>query len=310
MTNRLVETTAVKAGKGKVWRSRLISAGTGSSAHYPADVLKEYGPSTFTKGTQVFFDHPTENEELERGGGRSIKDFAGVLMEDAEWVEAESALYAPVKYTDSALPLVENHHEDIALSIDVRKFELAEAEIDNRPVVSKMFAHPLNNVAIVPRGGRDGKIVSLIESFRDSNANADTIGHNDDPSERNPMTPEEIKALKEAIVADVIAAVVPALTEALKPAPAGDDEKTEGIDLAAVVESATDAGLPKIARTRIVEALKANPTATQADADKLVTDEKTYLDSLTESVKTDVEGRLRESGTGTNTDLRIGAWGN
>lgn len=306
MTNRLVETTAVKRGKGNIWRSRLISAGTGSSAHYPADVLKEYGPTTFTKGTQVFFDHPTENEELERGGGRSIKDFAGVLMEDAEWVEEETALYAPVKYSDNALSLVENHHDDIALSIDVRKFELAEAEIDNRPVVAKMFAHPLNNVAIVPRGGRDGKIVSLIESFRDSNPITDTIGHNDDPSERNPMTPEEIKALSEAIVA----ALTPALTEALKPAPAGDEVKTEGIDLAAVVESATDAGLPKVARVRIVETLKANPNATPADAEKLVADEKTYLDSLTESVKSDVEGRLRESGTSGTTDLRIGAWDN
>lgn len=306
MTIRLVETAGLKKGKGNVWRSRLISAGTGSSAHYPADVLKEYGPSTFTKGTQVFLDHPTENEELERGGGRSIKDFAGVLVEDAVWVDEEQALYAPVKYTEASLPLVENHHEDIALSIDVRKFELAESEIDNKPVVAKMFAHPLNNVAIVPRGGRDGKIVSLIESYRDSISNTDTIGSNKDHTERTPMTPEEIKALSEAIVV----ALTPALTEALKPAPV-ETKETEGIDLAAVVESATDAGLPKVARTRIVEALKAKPDATDADATALIESEKAYVNSLTESVTTEVEGRLRESGNGTGTtDLRIGAWGN
>jgi hypothetical protein len=303
MRNRLVETTGVKKGKGNVWRSRLISAGTGSSAHYPADVLKEYGPAALAKGTQIFLDHPTENEELERGGGRSIKDYAGVIMADPEWVEEEQALYAPIKYIDNVVPLVEGAFEDIALSIDVRKFELSEAEVDGKPVVSKMFAHPLNNVAIVPRGGRDGKIVSLIESYRDSNANPDTISANTESLERNPMTPEEIKALSEAIVA----ALTPALKEALTPAPAGDDEKTEGIDLAAVVESATDAGLPKVARTRIVEALKANPTATQADATALIEAEKTYVDGLKESVTAEVTGTLRES-AGTTTDLKIGAW--
>lgn len=305
MTKRLVETTAVKQGRGNVWRSRLISAGTGSSAHYPADVLKEYGPIALPKGTQIFLDHPTENEELERGGGRSIKDYAGVLMEDSQWVEEEQALYAPVKYIDSVVPLVEGAYQDIALSIDVRKFELADGEIDGKPVVAKMHAHPLNNVAIVPRGGRDGKIVSLIESYRDTIANADTIGSNTEHFERTPMTPEEIKALSEAIVA----ALTPALTEALKPAPV-EIEKTEDIDLAAVVESATDAGLPKAARVRIVETLKANPAATQEDATKLVESEKEYVDSLKESVTTEVEGRLRESGAGTgSTDLRIGAWG-
>lgn len=303
MTNRLVETTAVKKGKGNTWRSRLISAGTGSSAHYPADVLKEYGPSALPKGTQIFLDHPTENEELERGGGRSIKDYAGVVMADPEWVEDEQALYAPIKYIDSVVPLVEGAFEDIALSIDVRKFELSESEIDGKPVVAKMFAHPLNNVAIVPRGGRDGKIVSLIESYRDSNANPDTISGNTEPLERNPMTPEEIKALSEAIVL----ALTPALKEALTPAPVDDPKDEATIDLAAVVESATDAGLPKVARTRIVEALKANPTATDADATALIESEKTYLDSLKESVTAEVTGTLRES-AGTTTDLKIGAW--
>lgn len=300
MTIRLTESTALAKGKGNIWRVRLISEGQGSSAFYPGDVLKEYGPTTFVKGTQFFLDHPTENEEYERGGARSIKDYAGALLEDAEWVEEERALYAPVKFIDPIVPLVESAFEDIAVSIDVRRFELTEGN-NGEPVVAKMFAHPLNNIAIVPRGGRDGKIVSLIESYRDkAGSNTDTIGGNTEPSERNTMTPEDIKALSEAIVA----ALTPALTEALKPAPV--EEKTEAIDLAAVVESAADAGLPKAARVRIVEALKADPSKTTADATALIETEKAYVESLKESVTAEVTGRLRESGS--DTDFTIGAW--
>lgn len=308
MTTRLTESTALTKGKGNTWRVRLISEGQGTSAFYPGDVLKEFGPTTFVKGTQFFLDHPTENEEYERGGARSIKDYAGSLLEDAEWVEAERALYAPVKFIDPIVPLVESAFEDIAVSIDVRRFELTEGD-NGEPVVAKMYPHPLNNVAIVPRGGRDGKIVSLIESYRDKAGGiTDTINTNTETSERNTMTPEEIKALSESLSASLVAALTPALTEALKPAPVEDTkDKTEGIDLAAVVESAADAGLPKAARVRIVEALKADPSKTEDDAKALIESEKTYIESLRESVTTEVTGRLRESGASTD-DFKIGAW--
>lgn len=307
MTTRLTESTALAKGKGNVWRCRLISEGQGSSAFYPGDVLKEFGPTTFPKGTQLFLDHPTEEEEYSRGGARSIKDYAGALVEDAEWVEAERALYAPIKFIDPVMPLVESSAEDIALSIDVRRFELTEGE-NGQPVVAKMFPSPLNNVAIVPRGGRDGKIVSLIESYREAvSGDTDTINPNKETSERNTMTPEEIKALSEALSTQLVAALTPALTEALKPAPVEKDEKTEALDLAAVTESAVEAGLPAAARKRIVEALKADPAKTADDAKALIESEKTYIESLRESVTTEVTGRLRESGSG-DEDFTIGAW--
>src|SRR5690625_6762834 len=83
--DKLIESAKLGAKKdGRTWRCRLISAGQGSSAYYPAEALAEYGPKALPKGTHIYLNHPTESEVWERGGVRDIRDFAGVLMEDAD----------------------------------------------------------------------------------------------------------------------------------------------------------------------------------------------------------------------------------
>lgn len=298
MTVRLIEKADLAAPKGNRWNCRLMSAGQGSSAFYPAEVLKEYGPTTFLKGTQVFFDHPTEDEDYARGGSRSIKDYAGVLEEDATWNDEDEGLYAPIKFAPNALPLVESSFNDIALSIDVRNFELRESA-DHPKEVAKMAYHPLNNVAIVPRGGRDGKIVSLIESFRESSPESGG-------TERKNMTPEEIKALTENLIKGLVEGLTPALTEALKPAPVEPVEpKTEEVDVVAVVEAAHEAGLTKAGRLRVVEGAKAGK-----DATALIEAEKAELtEILAEAQKeTAPTGRLKESSAGSTDDFTVGGW--
>lgn len=272
---RLVESVKIDAkGKGRVWWCRLISEGQGSSAFYPGEILAEYGPKALPKGTHVYFNHPTETESWERNGSRDIRDYAGVLQEDPVYKEDEKALYAPVKFTSEALPLVEDAYEDIALSIDIRKFELEEDENANG-VVKSLGYSPLNNVGIVPRGGRDGKIISLVESYREMQ------------TERKPMTEEEIKALAESIVS----AIVPALTEALTPEPVED--KPESVDLAGVLEEAYEAGLPKGARRRVAQAAEAGE-----DYKALIEAEKADLDdikgSLQESMQGDYQGGVTD----------------
>ena len=42
---------------------KLIAPGKGSSAFYPAEVLKRDGPKTFTKGTHIYINHATSAEE-------------------------------------------------------------------------------------------------------------------------------------------------------------------------------------------------------------------------------------------------------
>src|SRR5699024_9273531 len=123
--DKLIESTQLGTKKdGRTWRCRLISAGQGSSAYYPAEALEEYGAKALPKGTHIYLNHPTETEEWERGGARDIRDYAGVLLEDAQY--ENEALYANVKFNKEIAELVEDAYEDIALSIDIRKFELTE----------------------------------------------------------------------------------------------------------------------------------------------------------------------------------------
>ena len=77
----------------------LIKPGKGSSAFYPAEVLKRDGPKVFKAGTPMRIDHPTRAEEAARPEG-SVKDWGAVLEADAFWDnngKAGAALYGRVK---------------------------------------------------------------------------------------------------------------------------------------------------------------------------------------------------------------------
>src|SRR4249920_1904662 len=83
---------AAKSGRLNV---QIISPGWGSSGYYSPDVLEQAAKDrVFGQGTQVFLDHPTPTEQEERPN-RSVKDLAGVLLEDAKW--NGSALVASVR---------------------------------------------------------------------------------------------------------------------------------------------------------------------------------------------------------------------
>lgn len=257
--DKLIESTQLGSKKDKrTWRCRLISAGQGSSAYYPAETLEEYGAKALPQGTHIYLNHPTESEEWERGGARDIRDFAGVLLEDPVYDPEEQALYGNVRFNSSAAELIEEAFEDIALSIDIRKFELTEND-EGIPVAEKLHYSPLNNVAVVPRGGRDGKIISLVESYREKI----------DKPERNPMTEAEIKALAESIVSTL----VPALKEALTPE--APKEVEPEIDLVGVLEEAYQAELPAGARKRVAEAAKAGE-----DYKALIESEKSDIEDI------------------------------
>src|SRR6185369_1053821 len=66
---------------------KLIAPGKGSSAFYPAEVLKRDGPNVFKAGTHVYLNHPTAAEEAARPEG-DVKNLAGVLATGAEYHES------------------------------------------------------------------------------------------------------------------------------------------------------------------------------------------------------------------------------
>jgi len=290
MKKQLVEATQAKPEvKGSRWRSLLISEGKGSSGYYSAELLKEFGTKAFPKGTHVYFDHLGESEAEERRGSHSVKDLVGIIDDDPTFNEADNGLWGNVKFFDQHKALMEEIAPYVGLSIE------AGGELDEDGNVTAFYESPLNAVSVVPRAGRGGKLVELVESFRESSDRIDTntpSGTNapDKNSERKPMNEQEIKALAEAL-ALAIEPKFAALTEALTPVAAEPVEKD--VDEAAVVESAVEAGLSKASRVRVVEAVRAGVKPEDAVKAEKDLREQILAEAAIEGEAT--VGRVRES---------------
>lgn len=287
----LSETTLLeKAGGKNRYRVRIIQAGQGSTGFYPAEVLKEHGPTAFPKGTHCYVDHGQ--------GTRSPDDIAGVLDSDTEFVEDDEGLYSTIKFTSRGMKIVEELKDDVGLSIH------ASGTIDEEGVVQSIEHSRLNSVDIVSRAGANGAILELLESFREqSGENYDKISseqnivsENAGADEREKMTEEDIKAVATAI-SEALAPQFAALSEALKPEvePA---ETEDAPDLVAAVEAAVEADLPKVQRESVVAAVAAGTPLEEA-----INAQKTLRDQILAEAAVETGGRV--VGSATETDLTI-----
>lgn len=285
---KIKESGSLKAKSGK-WLVQLISEGVGSSGTYPGEVLERDGAAAWPIGTHIYADHLTESDEYERSGSHSIRDLVGVTLSEAKWDAESKSLRTEAKWLNGFGDFIEEAKDYIALSIE------AAAHV-NEGVVESILPSQLNAVAVVPRGGRDGKVLQLIESYRESYGNISP--NENDEGKVSPVTPEDIQKVAEAVAL----ALEPSLTkisEALKPveAPPAEDE-TEGIDRAEVTEAAVEAGLSKTARARVLVAVDGGATVAEAiDAEKALRDEilkEAQVDPV-------VVGRIRESGSSNET---------
>lgn len=266
---------------------RLISAGQGSSGLYPAEMLEHYGPNAFPSGTQLFWDHLGESESWERQGNHSIKDLVGVTTSDAVFSAENSALEASVKFFPNAADFVREAYQHFDLSIE------AAAYVDEEGVVEAIIPSPRNCVALVPKGGRDGKITALVESYREKHgkivSNRENAG-----DERKEITvePKDIKAITTA-VAEAIQPMFTQLSEALTPAaPVVEDETEETVDVGAVAEALIEAGLPKSGRARVLESVKAG-----TDIAKAVEAEKAYVEEIVKESAVEDAGTVKVTRT-------------
>lgn len=284
---KINESSKVTTTSGGRWRARLISEGQGSSGVYPAHLLRERGPKIWPEGTHVYFDHLSSEDP--HNGSHSVKDLVGVIEGTPEFDEGDNGLYGNIKFFSQHQKMMEEIAPYVGLSIE------ASGELDDDGNVISLFESPLNAVAVVPRAGRDGKLVSMIESFRES---SDRIDDEPNPIEREPMNEQEIKALAEAL-AEAIKPEFAALTEALTPK-APEVEETE-TDFAAVVEAAVEADLSKTSRTRVVEAVKAGKPV-----DEAINAEKALRDEILKESAVETPGSVVGSETGTRT--RIEGW--
>ena len=157
----LTEAATVKAGRAGNMLVQLITPGVGSSGVYTDAVLEAAAATrVFPAGTLMFADHPTATEAHDRPE-RSIRDVAGVLVEDARWdsgaLVAEAHAYAPWR------TILAEMKDDIGVSI--RAVAAAnETDDQGRPVIAEIVE--AISVDFVTKAGRGGAIREVYESAR------------------------------------------------------------------------------------------------------------------------------------------------
>lgn len=272
---KLHESTAAvgteSLGEGK-YRIRIIVPGQGSSGIYTAENLAESAP-LFKAGTEMFIDHPTETEEWERPE-RSIRDYAGVFLEDAT-VGEDGALYTVCKVFSGVNDLIKDKWEHIGVSINAWCNEpIAETG------VVPVFAG-VRSVDFVTAPGAGGGIVDLLESNRNNNSIKE--GTVDEKLLESKF--DELKASLVEAIGSKLESTVAALQEAKVEEPAEKIEEAS-VDVDSVLEAGkkiAESGLPEVAVARVREAVKNG-----ADVDSALEAERAYLKEATVSTATPV----------------------
>lgn len=272
---KLHESTAAvgteSLGEGK-YRIRIIVPGQGSSGIYTAENLAESAP-LFKAGTEMFIDHPTETEEWERPE-RSIRDYAGVFLEDAT-VGEDGALYTVCKVFSGINELIKDKWEHIGVSINA----WCDQPIAETGVVP-VFAG-VRSVDFVTTPGAGGAIVDLLESNRNNNSIKE--GTVDEKLLESKF--DELKASLIEAIGSKLESTVAALQEAKVEEPAGKAEEAS-VDVDSVLEAGkkiAESGLPEVAVARVREAVKNG-----ADVESAIEAERAYLKEATVSTATPV----------------------
>jgi hypothetical protein len=180
--------------------AKLIAPGKGSSAFYPAEVLKRDGPGVFKKGTHVYINHPTVAEEAARPEGDWHK-LVGALSTDAVYHESHAkgpGLYAKIRFASESAPMIKEKAPYTGMSIRASGVAESGKSKDGVPVL-KQLTHA-ESVDIVTKAGAGGML--LTEAARGNNN-----------SQEVEMNETDVKRLVESAVT---AAVAPYQRRALK----------------------------------------------------------------------------------------------
>lgn len=139
---------------------KLIAPGKGSSAFYPAEVLKRDGPTVFKAGTHVYLNHATAAEEAARPEG-DVRNLAGVLTGNAYYDESHRkgpGLYGRMKVFADHAQTVEEKAPHVGMSIRAAGVREAGQTKDGLPVL-KSFTRA-ESVDVVTRAGAGGMILT------------------------------------------------------------------------------------------------------------------------------------------------------
>lgn len=291
-----------KKRKKRRYEAKVIESGWGSSGYYGASMLAEYGPKVFKSGTKVFMNHPSASEASDRPE-RDVHQLAGKLTTDA--VFRENALYAEIEFYSHYAPVIEEMMDDVGLSIHALGNAVeGEAEGRQGPIIESLVEDPFTSVDVVTVAGAGGKFVALLESYKRIGEAAQLVAETDTEGNGMSITKEEFDAaiadLKETFVETLspLRESVSVLVEAATPAEteATDEIVAETLDPVEVAEKFNESGLPKIALTRVAQAMKSESNTKSVD--ELITEEKAYADALRADVAAvEVVGSVQEAKT-------------
>ena len=270
------EFTEVKGGTARI---RLIRAGQGSSGFYSPELLERCGSAAFPKGTFLYFNHKDP-------AGRDIRDAFGATISETSYDAEDQSLWADADIFTTHREFISEIAKYADLSIE------AAGEKDDDGNVTEILPNPFNAVALVPRGGREGKIAEIMES-----AEYGSVINNENQRKDAGMTPEDIQKIVEALVA-AITPEFAKITEALKPA---DDQDKEVVQASDVAEALIAANLPKSARTRVYSAVQ-----TGTKLEEAVKAEADYITELREDAQKDEQNRVK--GSADNYDFSVAGW--
>lgn len=171
-TGRLNASTTEANGKKL---AGIISPGQGSSGFYPKDVLEAAGTDkVFPAGTHMYFDHPSESEDLDRPE-RSVLTIGAVTTEDAHWDESLGMLVAEYEAIAAYKELLEDKTFLGAIGLSIRASAEVEETTEGRIIKRLVEGKSIDFVTHAGRGGRP--ILELAESARPSTINARALKH-------------------------------------------------------------------------------------------------------------------------------------
>ena len=226
-TLETIQLTEAKAD----YEIKLIAPGKGSSAFYPAEVLKRDGPNVFKAGTHVYLNHQTAAEEAQRPEG-DVRNLAGVLTTGAVYHENHAkgpGLYGRMKVFQDHAQIVEEKAAHVGMSIPASGVAESGKRQDGLPILKQLTG--AESVDVVTRAGAGGMI--LTEAAK--------------PAKEGEMTLEETQ---KAINDGIKAATAPLIERALRgDATVEANAVLEGLSLhadtkARIVKRVTESTLP------------------------------------------------------------------
>lgn len=272
--HKLHESTAAvgteSLGEGK-YRIRIIVPGQGSSGIYTAENLAE-SAHLFKAGTEMFIDHPTESEEWERPE-RSIRDYAGVFLEDAT-VGEDGALYTICKVFSGVNEIIRDKWEHIGVSINAWCNEpIAETG------VVPVFAG-VRSVDFVTAPGAGGAVIDLLESNRNNSITKEAGVDKEIESKFSDLE------TKFASLIEALGSKLDSVVASIQESKIEEKVKEASVDVDAAIDAGkkiAESGLPEAAIVRVREAVKKG-----VDVESALEAERAYLKEAVAATATPV----------------------